>query len=98
MILDKTYHNLKDKISENESEMEKSKYGLHEKGLIMYKTRLYVQNIPEIKLLIPNEMHQSPYLGHPSNQKMITMLRKDFFWPNMKNELAEFLARCMKCQ
>jgi len=29
---------------------------------------------------------------------MITMLRKDFFWPNMKNEVAEFLARCLECQ
>jgi len=46
MILDKTYHNLKDKISENESEMEKSKYGLNEKVLIMYKNRLYLPNIP----------------------------------------------------
>jgi len=29
---------------------------------------------------------------------MITMLRKDFFWPNMKREVAKFLARCRECQ
>ena len=29
---------------------------------------------------------------------MITMLRKEYFWPNMKNEVAEFLARCIECQ
>jgi len=59
---------------------------------------LYVPSIPEIKFLILNEVHQSPYYGHPGYQKMITTLRKDYFWPNMKNEVAEFLARCMKCQ
>ena len=52
MMFDKTYQILKDKISENESEMEKSEYGLNEKGLITYRNRLYVPNIPEIKLLI----------------------------------------------
>ena len=26
------------------------------------------------------------------------MLRKDFFWANMKSEVAHFLARCMGCQ
>ena len=29
---------------------------------------------------------------------MITMLIKEYFWPNMKNEMAEFLARCIECQ
>ena len=29
---------------------------------------------------------------------MITMTRKDFIWPNMKNEVAQYLARCIVCQ
>ena len=48
--------------------------------------------------MILNEVHKSPYFGHPSYQKMITMLRKDYFWPNMKNEVAEYIARCIECQ
>ena len=26
------------------------------------------------------------------------MLRKEYFWPNMKNEVVEFIARCIECQ
>ena len=26
------------------------------------------------------------------------MLRKDYFWPNMKNVVAEYIARCIECQ
>ena len=26
------------------------------------------------------------------------MLHKDYFWPNMKNELIEYIARCFKYQ
>ena len=51
-------------------------------------------NILEVKLLILNEVHKSPYYVHLWYQNMITMLRKEYFWPNMKNEVAEFLARC----
>ena len=59
-----------------------------ENGLLMYKNRLYIPNIYELKLLILNEVHKGPYSGHPGYHKMITMLRKDFFWPNMKIEVA----------
>ena len=61
----------------------------------MYKNRLYVPNISEVKLLILNEVHKSPYSGHQVYQKMITMLRKEYFWPNMKNEVVEFIVRCI---
>ena len=31
-------------------------------------------------------------------KKTITMLRKEYFWPNMKTEVAEYIARCLECQ
>ena len=73
-------------------------YSLDEKGLILYKNRLYVANIPKIKFLILNEIDNSPYYGHPHYQKIITILRKYYFWPNMKNELEEYIASCFECQ
>ena len=63
---------------------------------MLYKSILYVPNIPEVKLLILNEIHKSPYFGHLGYQKMITMLRKEYFWPNMKNEVAKFLGKPYK--
>ena len=65
---------------------------------MLYKNRLYVPNIPEIKLLILNEVHKIPYSGHLGYQKMIAMLIKDYFQPNMKNEVAEYIARHIECQ
>ena len=48
--------------------------------------------------MILNEIHKTPYSGHPSYQKTITMLRKDYFFPNMKTELAEYIGKCFECQ
>ena len=52
---------------------------------------MYVPNVPKVKLLILDEIHKTPYSGHPCYQKNITMLRKDYFWPNMNTEVAELL-------
>ena len=64
---------------------------------MLYKNKLYVPNIPEIKLLILNEVHRSPYSRHMGYQKMITMLRKEYLWTYMKNEVAEYIASCIEC-
>ena len=85
-------------MAENATESLSTCYSLNEKGLILYKNRLYIPNVPKIKLLILNEIHKNPYSGHPGYQKTITMLRKDYFWPNIKNELAEYISRCFECQ
>jgi len=51
-----------------------------------------------LKAGILDEIHKKPYSGHPGYQKTVTMLRKDFYWPKMKGEVAEYLAKCLECQ
>jgi len=58
------YKKLKDKIVGNEAEIDESNYKITENGLLVYKNRLYIPNVPEIKLLILNEVHKGPYSGH----------------------------------
>ena len=77
--MDKEYQNLRENVTNNESKNLKTNYSLNKKVLMMYKNRLYVPNIPEIKLLILNEIHKSPCSEHPGYQKMITMLREEYF-------------------
>ena len=96
--LDENYQKLQAKVAENLTENLSTCYNLNDKALILYKNRLYIPNVSKIKLLILNEIHKTPYSGHPSYQKTITMLRKYYFWPNMKNELAEYIAKCFECQ
>ena len=71
--MDENYRKLQAKVAENVTESLKIGYSLNEKGLIHYKNRLYIPNLPKIKLLILNEIHKSPYSGHPGYQKTITM-------------------------
>ena len=71
--MDTKYQSLREKITQNVCENLITNYSLNEKVLILYKNRLYMPNIPEVKLLILNEVHKSPYSRHLGYQKMITV-------------------------
>jgi hypothetical protein len=43
-------------------------------------------------------MHNVPYARHPGYQKTITAVRDQYYWPGMKKNVANFIARCMECQ
>ena len=43
-------------------------------------------------------MHNVPYAGHPGYQKILAKIKSHYFWPGMKREITEYIARCMECQ
>ena len=43
-------------------------------------------------------MHKPPYVSHHGYQKMITCLRKQFYWPSLKTDLVDYLSKCLECQ
>eukprot|EP00253_Pinus_taeda_P012395 PITA_12395 len=45
-----------------------------------------------------DEYHKSHYAGHPGYQKMITALRREYYWLSMKKDVAGYLAQCLECQ
>jgi hypothetical protein len=64
----------------------------------MHKNRIYVPSSRELRNLVLKEMHEVPYVGHPGYQKTITTVRSQFFWPGMKKDVVDYIARCMECQ
>ena len=76
---DEIYQNLQAKAKENPTESLSKGYSLNEKVFLLYKDRMYVPNVPKFKLLILDEIHKTPYSGHPSYQKTMTMFRKNIF-------------------
>jgi hypothetical protein len=37
-------------------------------------------------------------LGHPGYQKIVSAVKSHYYWPGMKKEIAEYIAKCMECQ
>ncbi|KAA0056287.1 reverse transcriptase [Cucumis melo var. makuwa] len=87
-----------------QKKLEKSKKGLEVKfelrrdGAIVKQGRLCVPNISELKNAILKEAHSSAYATHPGSTKMYRTLKKTYWWPRMKQEIAEYVDRCFICQ
>jgi hypothetical protein len=59
---------------------------------------IYVPSSGELRNLVLKEMHNVPYVGNLGYQKKITTVRSQFFWPRMKNDVIDYIVRCMECQ
>jgi hypothetical protein len=73
-------------------------YKMLNDGLLTYNGRLYIPNCDDLKRFMMVELHKRPYIGHPSYQKMITATRKMFYWPGLKKDIVDYLAKCLECQ
>jgi hypothetical protein len=66
-------------------------------GLLTYKGRLYIPNCDDLKRFIMDELNKRSYTGYPGYQKMITTIRKLFYWLGLKNDIVDYLAKCLEC-
>ncbi|KAA0054814.1 reverse transcriptase [Cucumis melo var. makuwa] len=87
-----------------QKKFEKSKKGLEVEfelrtdGAIVKQGRLCVPNISELKNAILEEAHSSAYAMHPGSTKMYRTLKKTYWRSGMKQEIAEYVDRCLICQ
>ena len=63
-----------------------------------YQGRLCVPNVDGLRNWILEEDHGSRYSIHPGSTKMYHDLREVFWWEDLKNDIAEFVAKCPNCQ
>eukprot|EP00253_Pinus_taeda_P030099 PITA_30099 len=95
---DTEYQQLKLQIQQSAKKDSQQEYELDDAGRIYFKKRLYVPNQNRIRNLIMDEFHISHYARHLGYQKMVTAIRKEYFWPGMKKSIVEYLSRCLECQ
>jgi hypothetical protein len=87
------YKELVAKLQQGILQQKIEEYKLDNDEILMYKERIYVPNSQELKNLILGEMHNVPYAGHPSYQKIIVVVKSQYYWPSMKKEVADFIAK-----
>ncbi|GKB11167.1 putative reverse transcriptase domain-containing protein, partial [Tanacetum coccineum] len=51
----------------------------------------------DLRALIMHESHKWKYSIHPGSDKMYQDLKKLYWWPNMKAEIATYVSKCLTC-
>jgi hypothetical protein len=66
--------------------------------VVWFGKRLVVPVDPEVKKIILDEAHRSKISIHPGSTKMYQDLKQNFWWSNMKVDVAKYVAECDTCQ
>jgi hypothetical protein len=65
--------------------------------VVWFGKRLVVPVDPEIKKIILDEAHKPKFPIHPGSTKMYQDLKQNFWWSNMKVDVAKYVAECDTC-
>nr|GEX37844.1 putative reverse transcriptase domain-containing protein [Tanacetum cinerariifolium] len=66
-------------------------------GIRYHDKRIWLPLHGGLRDLIMHESHKSKYLIHPGSTKMYQDLRKMYWWPNMKADIATYVSQCLTC-
>ncbi|GJY34626.1 putative reverse transcriptase domain-containing protein [Tanacetum coccineum] len=66
-------------------------------GTLCLRNRSWIPGFGNLRTLIMHKSHKSKYSIHPGSDKMYQDLKKLYWWPNMKAEIATYVSKCMTC-
>nr|GEZ21352.1 hypothetical protein [Tanacetum cinerariifolium] len=66
-------------------------------GTLCLNNRSWISCFGDLRALIMHESHKSKYSIHPGSDKMYQDLKKLYWWPNMKAEIATYVSKCLTC-
>nr|GEW05843.1 putative reverse transcriptase domain-containing protein [Tanacetum cinerariifolium] len=65
--------------------------------MLCLKNRSWIPGLGNLRALIMHESHNLKYSIHPGSKKMYQDMKKLYWWPNMKAEIATYVCKCMAC-
>ncbi|GJU94408.1 putative reverse transcriptase domain-containing protein [Tanacetum coccineum] len=66
-------------------------------GTLCLKNRSWIPCFGDLRALIMHESHKSKYSIHPRLDKMYQDLKKLYWWPNIKADIATYVIKCLAC-
>nr|GEV13672.1 hypothetical protein [Tanacetum cinerariifolium] len=66
-------------------------------GTLCLNDRSWLPWYDDLRSVIMHESHKSKYSIHPGSDKMYQDMKKLYWWPNMKANIATYVGKCLTC-
>ncbi|XP_057755398.1 uncharacterized protein LOC130974540 [Arachis stenosperma] len=70
----------------------------YKNGLLLWKNRVVIPRQSSLIQLILKEYHDSAIGGHSGSAKTIDRICSNFYWPNIQQQIKEYVRNCVICQ
>ena len=60
--------------------------------------RIYMPNNHKIREKILQENHELANVGHSGQQHIMELIKRNYWWPGIKNDVKKYVQKCFKCQ
>ena len=60
--------------------------------------RIYIPDNKKLKKKILQENHDLVDIGHLEQQRMMELLKQNYWWPGLKKDVRKYVQGCFKCQ
>ena len=72
-------------------------YSRTESGLLLHEGRVVVPDFRDLRLRVLKERHDHPISGHFGLSKTLENVRRNYFWPELRDFVSDFCRSCTNC-